>query len=113
MASGAKRVGVLATPGGEALYVAALTAAGSRPVLLDGADREAFMAWSMGSRRAMSASRTGAMSALAAGLVARGAEGIIAGCTEVPLLLAQADVTVRLMDSAEVLARVCVERCLA
>jgi aspartate racemase len=51
------------------------------------------------------------MAQLAAALVARGAEVVIAGCTEVPLLLGAADVTVPLVDSAEVLAKVCVERC--
>ena len=114
VASGATRVGVLATPGGEALYVSALTAAGIEPVLLDGSDREAFMALVYGVKAGdVGEPAQARMKALAAGLVARGAEGIVAGCTEVPLLLAQADVPVRLTDSAEVLARVCVERCLA
>ncbi|RYF88212.1 MAG: hypothetical protein EON95_20670, partial [Caulobacteraceae bacterium] len=40
-----------------------------------------------------------------------GADGLVAGCTEVPLLLAQADVSVPLTDSAEVLARACVAAC--
>ena len=52
-----------------------------------------------------------AMAALAAGLVARGAEAVIAGCTEVPLLLSAPDVDVPLADSAEVLARACVRAC--
>ena len=111
-ASGATRVGVLATPGGEALYVAAFQAAGLTPVLLEGPDREAFMARIYG----VKAGETGEaarsrMKALAAGLVARGADGLVAGCTEVPLLLAQADVSVPLTDSAEVLARACVAAC--
>ncbi|CAN5141618.1 amino acid racemase [soil metagenome] len=113
VASGATRVGVLATPGGEALYVAALEAVGVRAVLLEGADREAFMARVYGVKAGdVGETARGRMKELAAGLVARGAEGIVAGCTEVPLLLAQTDVTVPLIDSAEVLARVCVERCL-
>lgn len=111
-ATGAERIGVLATPGGEALYVAALTAAGLKPVLLEGADREAFMARVYG----VKAGDTGAtakarMKELAAGLAARGAGALIAGCTEVPLLLGAGDVTVPLVDSAEVLARACVEMC--
>ena len=111
-ASGARRVGVLATPGGEALYVGAFQAAGLTPVLLEGPDREAFMARIYG----VKAGETGEaarsrMKALAAGLVARGADGLVAGCTEVPLLLAQADVSVPLTDSAEVLARACVAAC--
>ncbi len=112
--TGAKRVGILATPGGEALYVAALAAAGLEPVVLEGLDREAFMARIYGVKAGeVGAAARDRMKALAAGLVARGAQGIVAGCTEVPLLLAQADVTVPLTDSAEVLARVCVKRCLA
>jgi aspartate racemase len=112
--SGATRVGVLATPGGETLYVAALTAAGIEPVLLTGPDRDAFMARVYGVKAGdVGEAARGRMKQLAAGLVARGAEGIVAGCTEVPLLLAQGDVTVPLTDSAEVLAQVCVARCLA
>jgi aspartate racemase len=111
-ATGAKRVGVLATPGGEALYVAAFAAAGIEPVLLEGADREAFMARIYGVKAGETGEAArGRMKALAAVLVARGAQGIVGGCTEVPLLLAQADVTVPLTDSAEVLARACVARC--
>jgi aspartate racemase len=52
------------------------------------------------------------MAQLAAALVARGADVVIAGCTEVPLLLAAGDVTVPLVDSAEVLAGACVRACL-
>lgn len=110
--TGARSVGILATPGGEALYVAALTAAGIRPVLLEGPDREAFMARIYGVKAGETGEAArGRMKALAAGLVARGAEGLLAGCTEVPLLLAQADVSVPLTDSAEVLARACVAAC--
>jgi len=109
---GTKRVGILATPGGEALYTAALTAAGLEPVMLDGADREAFMARVYGVKAGdMGESARKRMAQLAAALVARGAEVVIAGCTEVPLLLSAADVTVPLVDSAEVLAQVCVDTC--
>jgi len=43
--------------------------------------------------------------------VASGAEVVIAGCTEVPLLLGPKDVSVPLFDSAEVLAKACVKAC--
>lgn len=46
-----------------------------------------------------------ALAGAAAQLVAAGAEVIIAACTEVPLLLRQADVTVPLIDSTAALAR--------
>lgn len=113
-AGGATRIGVLATPGGEALYAEALAAEGVEMVRLsEAADRARFMAVVFG----VKAGDTGpqqrvAMRGLAAALVAAGAQGIIGGCTEVPLLLDAADAAVRLTDSAEVLARVCVETCL-
>ena len=112
VATGAKRAGILATPGGEALYTAALTAAGIEPVVLEGPDREAFMGRVYGVKAGDigEAART-RMAQLAAALVARGAEVVIAGCTEVPLLLGAAEVTVPLVDSAEVLAQVCVDAC--
>ena len=43
-AGGAKKIGVLATPGGEALYTKALQGKGAKIVRLSGAAREAFMA---------------------------------------------------------------------
>ena len=74
-ADGAKKIGVLATPGGEALYTRALQAKGVKIVRL------------------------------------AGAEVVIAGCTEVPLLLEAGDVSAPLVDSAEVLAAACVKAC--
>ena len=52
------------------------------------------------------------MRRLAAALVQARAEVVIAGCTEVPLLLRAEDVSVPLVDSAEVLAQACVKVCL-
>lgn len=49
-----------------------------------------------------------AMAELARGLVARGARLVIAGCTEVPLVLGPADCPVPLVDSSAVLARAAV-----
>jgi len=45
-----------------------------------------------------------AMRALAEGLIARGAEVVVAGCTEVPLALGYGDIAVPLIDSIDVLA---------
>lgn len=111
-ASGAKRIGVLATPGGERLYTQALAARGIDTVLLEGADREAFMALVYGVKRGDvgEAARAG-MLRLAQALVDAAAQGLIAGCTEVPLLLRAEDAPVPLTDSAEVLAQACVEAC--
>ncbi|MGH7021089.1 MAG: aspartate/glutamate racemase family protein [Brevundimonas sp.] len=112
-AGGATRVGVLATPGGEALYSEALAAEGVEMVRLSPVQRDRFMAVVAGVKAGDvgSAQRT-AMRELAAALVAAGAEGVIGGCTEVPLLLEADDVAVPLTDSAETLARVCVALCL-
>ena len=48
------------------------------------------------------------MKVMAEDLVAQGAEGIIAGCTEVPLTLKAKDIGVPLIDSTDILARRCV-----
>ena len=111
-ASGAKWIGVLATPGGEGLYTEALAARGVDTVLLEGADREAFMALVYGVKRGDvgEAARAG-MLRLAQTLADAGAHGLIAGCTEVPLLLRAEDAPVPLTDSAEVLAQACVTAC--
>jgi len=112
VATGAQRVGVLATPGGEALYARALGDAGVEVVLLEGEDRAAFMALVYGVKRGeVGAGARAEMARLAGALIAAGAEGLVAGCTEVPLLLSPDDTPAPLTDSAEVLARVCVERC--
>ena len=112
-ATGAQRIGVLATPGGEALYVEALKGAGLEAVTLAGDDRAAFMAAVLGFKAGdLGEGPRAEMRRLAAALVTAGAEVVIGGCTEVPLLLDAADVAVPLTDSAEVLARVCVAACL-
>ncbi|PZN96002.1 MAG: aspartate racemase [Alphaproteobacteria bacterium] len=107
-----KKVGVLATPGGEALYTRSLQAKGCKIVRLTGADRETFMACVAAVKRGDTGDAPRAeMRRLAAALVAAGAEVVIAGCTEVPLLLNAEDVSVPLVDSAEVLAQACVDKC--
>jgi aspartate racemase len=112
-AGGARRIGVLATPGGEALYAAALAAEGVEMVRLSESDRARIMTVVFAVKAGdVGPEQRAAMRDLAAALVAAGAEGVIGGCTEVPLLLDAADVAVPLTDSAEVLARVCVAACL-
>jgi aspartate racemase len=107
-----RKVGVLATPGSEALYTRSLQARGCRIVRLTGQDRETFMGCVYAVKRGDTGDAARAeMRRLAAALVDGGAEVVIAGCTEVPLLLGPADVSVPLVDSAEVLAQACVDRC--
>lgn len=112
-ATGAQWVGVLATPGGEALYRRVLRDQGMSLMTLDGPDREVFMDLVYGVKRGETGQRARDEMARLARLMSDGGAGaVIAGCTEVPLLLGQADVSVPLVDSAEVLARVCVDQCL-
>ena len=107
-----KKIGVLATPGGEALYTRSLQAKGCKIVRLTGPDRETFMGCVYAVKRGDTSDAPRAeMRRLAAALVGAGAEVVIAGCTEVPLLLGLEDVSVPLVDSAEVLAQACVDRC--
>jgi aspartate racemase len=111
-ATGARRIGVLATPGGEALYGAALERAGLERVRLSDADRAAFMAAVLGFKAGdLGDGPRAEMRRLAAALVSAGAGAVIGGCTEVPLLLDVEEVTVPLVDSAEVLAAACVKAC--
>ena len=107
-----KKIGVLATPGGEALYTRALQAKGCRIVRLTGQDRDAFMGCVYAVKRGDTSDTPRAeMRRLASALVAAGAEVVIAGCTEVPLLLSSKDIPVPLVDSAEVLSQACVREC--
>jgi aspartate racemase len=111
-ATGARRVGVLATPGGMRLYAEALSAEGLEMVAPSPADSARFMqvVFAVKAGDVGPAQRT-AMRDLAQALIAAGAEAVIGGCTEVPLLLDQADVSAPLIDSAEVLAHACVAAC--
>jgi aspartate racemase len=111
-ATGARRIGVLATPGGEALYAAALAAQRLTLVAPAPADRERFMRVVFGVKAGdVGAGQRAAMRELAQALIAAGAEAVIGGCTEVPLLLQAAEVSVPLIDSAEVLAGACAAAC--
>jgi len=110
---GARSIGILATPGGEALYLAALEAEGMSPVTLQGADRDAFMVCVYAVKRGETGPEPRAeMRRLARALKSAGADAVIAGCTEVPLLLDSEDVSVPVVDSVSVLAAVCVVSCL-
>lgn len=106
--AGATVVGVLETPACSqaGLYGAALGAKGMGQVELSGEDCEELMRLVYqikGGDR--SASVRSAMKSLAEALVSRGAEAIIIGCTEIPLVLVDKDVDVPLISSTEALAR--------
>lgn len=108
---GIGRVGILGTPACVAagLYAKEFSARGAGTVNCDEAGlarfTELLYAIKRGERGAPV--REG-MAGLADSLVQRGAEAVIAACTEVPLALAEGDVGVPLIDSLDVLARQCV-----
>jgi aspartate racemase len=103
----ARRVGVLAAGGCRQarLYETALGRLGLEPVTVDDARQARFMELLY----AIKGGDTGpavsaAMAALGEGLIAAGAEVVIAGCTEVPLVLGDGDLPRPLIDSTAVLA---------
>jgi len=111
--SGALRAGVLGTKGALKLYREYLAARGMGLVSLPPERQEAFM-------EALYRIKAGddgdevaqAMRGFAGELVKAGAEVLVAGCTEVPLVLAPEDVRVELVDPGDLLARRCVAVCL-
>jgi aspartate racemase len=104
-------IGVLTTPGclDAGLYQEALAAAGLAAVLPDDAEVAELM-------RLIDAVKAGdrgepiarGMQSLAAALVDRGAQAIVAACTEIPLVLTPAMLDVPLVSSTDVLAEVTV-----
>jgi aspartate racemase len=109
---GATKVGVLATPGGQDLYVAELERRGLTPVVPAVGGRRAFLDLVFAIKAGdVGGDRRAEMRALAQALIDAGAQAIIAGCTEIPLVMGPGDVSVPLIDSAEVLARACVREC--
>lgn len=103
---GVTRIGLLAADAclGAGLYQRPLADAGYE--VLTSADQGAFMGLVYGVKAgAMGPAARGEMAAIARGLVDRGAELIVAACTEVPLLLGPEDSGVPLVDSTEALVR--------
>jgi aspartate racemase len=111
--SGAMRVGVLGTKGALRLYREYLAAQALGLVGLSPEDQERFME----ALYRIKGGDTGAqakaeMRSLAQRLIAEGAEAVIAGCTEVPLVLGPADLKAEFIDPGDLLARRCVAVCL-
>ncbi|MGN6143808.1 MAG: aspartate/glutamate racemase family protein [Mesorhizobium sp.] len=104
---GARRAGLVATDGGIAcgIYQRGLEARGLETLVPSPAETDTVMA-------AVARVRLGDLGPLAKtplveridGLADAGAECVIAGCTEIPLVLTQRDVGVPLIDPAEILA---------
>jgi len=110
---GAMRVGVLGTKGAQKLYREYLAARAMGLVALPPERQEAFMV----TLYRIKAGDLGddvkrEMQGHAEELRAMGAEVLIAGCTEVPLVLDEKDVKLKLIDPGDLLARRCVGVCL-
>lgn len=105
---GVKSVGVLATEGclRAGVYQAALDKAGAKAILPTDTEvgelMELIYAIKGGYQGETISSR---MAALGKALVERGAEAIIAGCTEIPLVLTDDMLDVALISSTDVLAQ--------
>ncbi|HEV2530531.1 aspartate/glutamate racemase family protein [Phenylobacterium sp.] len=111
--TGAMRAGVLGTKGALKLYREYLAAQAMGLVGLSAQGQDEFMELIY----RIKAGDTGpevkaAMVKLADDLIADGAEVVIAGCTEAPLVLAAKDLKVEFIDPGDLLARRCVAVCL-
>jgi len=107
-----ERVGVMAAEGclRAGLYQEALAAAGFEPVLWSEAELERFMTLVYRIKAGERDDDIGAgIRRLAADLEFRGADALIAGCTEIPLFLNSGDTGVPLLSSTDLL----VERTIA
>jgi aspartate racemase len=110
--SGARRVGVLGTKGALRLYREYLAAQALGLVALPPERQEAFMATIYRIKSGDLQTTRAEMKAYADELVAEGAEAVIAGCTEAPLVLGPSDLKVAFIDPGELLAKRCVAVCL-
>lgn len=111
--SGALRAGVLGTKGALKLYREYLAARGMGLVSLPPDRQAAFMEVLYRIKAGEDGDEAAeAMKGFAAELVKDGAEVLVAGCTEVPLVLDPEDVKVDLVDPGDLLARRCVAVCL-
>ncbi len=112
-ARGAATVGVLGTGLALGLYRDRFSHMGLEVVMLDDHEQVEFMALlyrvKHGDLGPMSRET---MAALAHRLVGKGAQTVVAGCTEVPLVLSASDLSVPFLDATEALAQRCVAVCL-
>ena len=111
--TGARRAGVLGTRQALKLYREYLAAQGMGMVTLEPDRQEVFMGLIHRIKGGDLGREVRAeMAALSADLAANGAETIIAGCTEAPLVLESGAIRPPLIDASETLARRCVAVCL-
>lgn len=111
-APGAERIGLLATDGclQSGIYQAGLEAAGLEMELPSKAELGELMALIKTIKGGKHTEKTArGMEALAEALASRGAGAIIAGCTEIPLVLGNDAVSVPLVSSTDALAEITVK----
>ncbi len=104
---GLKKVGVLGSSGclDAGLYQTAFAERGVRAIVPEGADREIFMTLLYRIKAGdKGADVQDTMRALAESLIGEGAQAIVAGCTEVPLVLSRDSLPCPLINSTDVLA---------
>lgn len=112
-AKGASIVGVLGTSLALGLYRDRFSHMGLEVVMLDDHEQVEFMALLYRIKQGdIGEGSRETMAALAHRLVGKGAQGVVAGCTEVPLVLSAADLSVPFLDATEELAKRCVAVCL-
>lgn len=107
-ACGGGVVGLMATDGlaETGIYQAALEGAGFRPVLPDAGEQARLMSLIHRIKRGEKHRDVArGMAELARLLVDRGADAVLAACTEIPLVLGAGDLPVPLVSSTEALAR--------
>lgn len=110
---GAMRVGVLGTKGALKLYREYLAARAMGLVALPPEAQEAFMETLYRIKSGdLGAEVKAAMAGYAEQLRGLGAEVLVAGCTEVPLVLGKGDVRLELIDPGDLLAKRSVAVCL-
>ncbi len=110
---GARRVGVIGTKGALRLYREYLAAQAMGLVALKPERQEEFMATIYKIKSGdLGPAVQREMAGYAADLIAGGAEAVIAGCTEAPLVLGSRDVRIPFIDPGELLAHRCVAVCL-
>jgi aspartate racemase len=105
-------IGILATTGcvNAGVYQAAIAASGRRSLLPEPAGQEELMQLILRIKSGESGEPVqNDMVRIARSLVEGGAESIIAGCTEIPIVLAQSDLDVPLASSSDILAQRTIE----
>lgn len=110
---GASVVGVLGTSLALGLYRDRFSQLDLDVVTLDDHEQVEFMALLYRIKRGdVGQESRDAMAALAHRLIGKGAQAVVAGCTEVPLVLSQTDLSAPFLDATQTLAARCVETCL-